>query len=77
MTNIRKLPSLSRFFLPSLFSDLQHTGSGGPVIVNASKYSCDALVILFDRDPVHIPLSITQEGVRDLLTELCPQSDTT
>ncbi|KAF8130219.1 TPR-like protein [Boletus edulis] len=45
--------------------------AGGPVIiVNASKYSCDALVILLDRDPCHIPLQIAQESIRDLSTEL-------
>jgi hypothetical protein len=40
------------------------------IIVNASKYSCDALVVFLDRDPIHIPLQITQENVRDLSTEL-------
>ena len=71
VTNIRELPGLSRFLLPSLFPALQVAASGGPVIIlNASKYSCDALVVFFDRDPVHIPLQITQEGVRDLSKEL-------
>ena len=71
VTNIRKLPGLSRFLLPSLFPYLQRAASGGPVIiVNASQYSCDALVVLLDRDPVHIPLQITQEGVRNLSIEL-------
>ncbi|KAI9455544.1 TPR-like protein [Boletus coccyginus] len=71
VTNVRKLPGLSRFLLPPLFPDLQHAASGGPVIiVNASKYSCDALIIFLDRDPVHIPLHITQEGARDMSTEL-------
>ncbi|KAI9567944.1 TPR-like protein [Boletus coccyginus] len=71
VTNIRTLPGFSRFLLPPLFPDLQHVASGGPVIiVNASEYSCDALIVLLDRDPVHIPLQITQEGIRDLSTEL-------
>ena len=71
VTNIRELPGLSRFLLPSLFSDLQCAAIGGPVIiVNASKYSCDALVVLLDRDPVHIPMQITRGDVRDLSTEL-------
>ena len=71
VTNIRKLPNHSRFLLPSLFPDLQRAASAGPVIiVNASKYGCDALVVLLDRDPVHIPLQITQENVRRLSTDL-------
>jgi CHAT domain-containing protein/tetratricopeptide (TPR) repeat protein len=76
VTNIRELPGLSRFLLPSLFPDLQRAASGGPVIiVNASMYSCDALVVFLDRDPVHIPLGITREGVRDLSTELQTLTD--
>ena len=60
LTNIRKLPGLSRFLLPPLFSDLRHAAAEGPVIIlNASKYSCDALIIFLDCDPVHIPLQIT------------------
>jgi CHAT domain-containing protein/tetratricopeptide (TPR) repeat protein len=71
VTNIRELPGLSRFLLPLLFSDLQRAASGGPVIiVNASKYSCNALIVFLDRDPVHIPLQITQEDVRHLSKEL-------
>ena len=38
--------------------------------MNASKHSCDALIVCLDRDPVHIPLQITQDSVRDLSTEL-------
>ena len=69
--NIRNLPGLSRFLLPSLFPDLQRAASGGPVIiVNASKYSCDVLIVFLNRDPVHIPLRITQENARDLSTQL-------
>ena len=71
VTSVRKLPGLSRFLLPSLFPDLQRAASGGPVIiVNASGHSCDTLVVLLHRDPVHIPLQITQENVRDLSKEL-------
>ena len=71
VTSIRELPGLSRFLLPSLFSDLQRAASEGPVvIVNAGKYSCDALVVLPDRDPVHIPLQVRRKDVRDLSMEL-------
>ena len=72
VNGIRELPGLSRFLLPLLFSDLQCAASGGPVIiVNASEhYSCDALIVLLDQDPVHIPLQITQESVQDLSIEL-------
>ena len=67
VTDIRKLPGLSRFLLPLLlFSDLQRAASGGPVIiVGASEYSCDALIVFLDRNPVHIPSQIAQEEVRE------------
>ena len=71
VANIRELPGLSRFLLPSLFPDLQRAASGGPVvIVYVSQYSCDALVVLLDHDPVHIPLQVRQQDVRDLSAEL-------
>jgi CHAT domain-containing protein len=71
VTEIRKLPGLSRFLLPTLFSDLQIAASGGPVIiVNASQYSCDALIVLPDRDPVHVALPITKSRVSKLALEL-------
>ena len=68
---VRELPGLSRFLLPLPFSDLQRAADGGPVIVvNASKYSSDALVIFSDRDPIHIPLSISKEDVGKLSSRL-------
>ena len=71
VTNIRNLPGLSCFLLPSLFPDFQQAASGGPVIIlNASKYSCDTLIAFLDRDPVHILLQITQKEVRELSKEL-------
>ncbi|KAG2128483.1 hypothetical protein BD769DRAFT_1639856 [Suillus cothurnatus] len=67
---IRMLPDFSRFLLPPLFSDLQKAAEEGPVIiVNASQYSCDALIVLRDQDPVHIPIDITQTYVSELSTE--------
>ena len=71
VSKIRELAGHSRFLLPSLFSDLQHAATDGPVIiVNASKYGCDALVVFADKDPVHIPLPVTKEDVRGLSSNL-------
>lgn len=64
ITRIREPLRLSRFLLLSLFSDLQRAASGGPVIVvNASMFSFDALVVSVDQDSIHIPLQIAQEDV--------------
>ena len=71
VARIRELPDLSRFLLLPLFSDLQQASRGGPVIiVNASKYGCDAVVVVVDRHPAHISLSITKDGVRELSSKL-------
>ncbi|KAG1739320.1 TPR-like protein [Suillus lakei] len=70
VSRIRMLPDFSRFLLPPLFSDLQKTAEEGPVIiVNASQYSCDALIILSGRDPVHVPLVVSQTEVSELSSE--------
>ncbi|KAG0703379.1 hypothetical protein DFH29DRAFT_998529 [Suillus ampliporus] len=42
---------------------------GSVIIVNACKYSCDALIILSAHDPVHVPLDITQTEVSELSSE--------
>ncbi|KAG1896758.1 CHAT domain-containing protein [Suillus fuscotomentosus] len=64
ITRIRMLPDFSRFLLPPLFSDLQKAAEHGPVIiVNASQYGCDALIVRNAEDPVHVPLDITQAEV--------------
>ena len=70
-SSIRGLPGLSCFLRPSPFTNLRRAADGGPVIiVNTSKYSCDALVVSVDYDPVHIPLSITKEAVQELSSNL-------
>jgi len=69
VTSVRALPGLSRFLLPQVIPYLQHVASRGPVII--VKYGCDAIVVLLDRNPVQIPLQVTQEGVRDMSMELC------
>ncbi|OAX37752.1 hypothetical protein K503DRAFT_692777 [Rhizopogon vinicolor AM-OR11-026] len=71
ISRIRMLPGFSRFLLPPLFSDLQKAAQDGPVIiVNASEYSCDALIILSAQDPVHLRLDISQAEVSEWSTEL-------
>ncbi|KAG2740892.1 hypothetical protein P692DRAFT_20880765 [Suillus brevipes Sb2] len=70
ISRIRMLPGLSRFLLPQLFPDLQEAARDGPVIiVNASQYGCDALIITSTQDPVHIPLNVTQAEVSELSSE--------
>jgi len=70
LSRIRMLPDFSRFLLPPLFSDLQKAAEEGPVIiVNASQYSCNTLIVLRDQDPVHIPIDITQTYVSELSTK--------
>ncbi|KAG2120273.1 TPR-like protein [Suillus clintonianus] len=71
VSRIRMLPDFSRFLLPPLFSNLQKAAAEGPVIiVNASQYGCDALIILSAQDPVHVPLDIPQTEVSELSSEL-------
>ncbi|KAG1809064.1 hypothetical protein EV424DRAFT_177799 [Suillus variegatus] len=70
VSRIRMLPDFSRFLLPPLFSDLKKAAEEGPVvIVNASQYSCDALIVFNHQDPVHVPIDITQTEVSDLSSE--------
>ncbi|KAG2135791.1 TPR-like protein [Suillus clintonianus] len=70
VSRIRMLPDFSRFLLPPLFSDLQKAAEEGPVvIINASRYGCDALIIFSEQDPVHVPLDIPQTEVSELSAE--------
>ncbi|KAG1824765.1 uncharacterized protein BJ212DRAFT_1476047 [Suillus subaureus] len=64
LCNICMLPDLFRFFFPPLFSDLKKVAvDSSVIIVNASKYSCDALS---NQDPIHIPLGIMRTEVSEL-----------
>ena len=70
VADIRKLPGLSGFLQTPRFSNLQIAAAGGPVIVvNASQYGCDALIVLSDRDPIHVALPITKAHVSELSSE--------
>ena len=68
---IRNLDGFSRFLLSPQFDDLQRAAEYGPVIiVNASKYSCDALVVLRARAPIRVPLGCSLDDVVQLCTQL-------
>ncbi|KIJ06690.1 hypothetical protein PAXINDRAFT_103266 [Paxillus involutus ATCC 200175] len=64
---IRTFEGFSRFLLPPLFSDLREAACGGPVIVLiASRFSCDAVIVLHGQPPIHVPLTITIEWLKAL-----------
>ena len=69
---IRRLDGFSRFLLPPCFDDLRQAAEDGPIIiVNASKYTCDALITLHDRPaPVHVDLSCSLADVAQLCSQL-------
>ncbi|KAG1725500.1 CHAT domain-containing protein [Suillus paluster] len=56
VADIRDLKGFSRFLLPPSYEDLQAAASHGPIIIlNASKYSCDALIVPTSGQPHHVP----------------------
>ncbi|KAG0691835.1 hypothetical protein DFH29DRAFT_883623 [Suillus ampliporus] len=64
------LPDFSQFLLRPLFSDLQKAAEKGPVIImNASQYGCDALIVFNAQDPVRVPLPITWTEVSELSSD--------
>ncbi|KAG1868361.1 CHAT domain-containing protein [Suillus subalutaceus] len=70
VSRIRMLRGFSRFVLPPLFSDLQKAADDGPIIIlNASQFGCDALIIHSTKDPVHVPLDTTQAEVSEFSSE--------
>ncbi|KAH7907734.1 TPR-like protein [Hygrophoropsis aurantiaca] len=68
LQRIRTIPGLDHFLLPSPFLDLKKAAKGGNIIiVNASKHSCDALIVPgTNADPIHVPLDIKKEHVGQL-----------
>ena len=68
---IRSLDGFSRFLLPPCFDDLQQAAEYGPVIiVNASKYTCDALVVLYAQPPIRVALSCSFADAEQLCSQL-------
>ncbi|KAG1728532.1 CHAT domain-containing protein [Suillus paluster] len=55
---IRLVDGFGDFLLAASFSKLKEAAKNGPVIItNASRYSCDAIIVHHDHDPIHIPLT--------------------
>ncbi|CCM00043.1 uncharacterized protein FIBRA_02069 [Fibroporia radiculosa] len=73
LSEVRCLPGLERFLLPKTVSQLAPSAHSGPVVIlNASQYGCDALVLLAESDDVlHVPLAdITYDQVQKLQESL-------
>jgi tetratricopeptide (TPR) repeat protein len=68
LEQVRKLPSFERFLLPKQYSELQDAACNGPVVVlNASQYGCDALIIASPLELHHIRLhNLTYGRAHDL-----------
>ncbi|KAF9231836.1 CHAT domain-containing protein [Melanogaster broomeanus] len=65
---IRTIKGFSHFLLSPLFADLQEAACEGPIIIlNASEFSCDAIIVLYMQSPIHLPLKITLEELHDLV----------
>jgi tetratricopeptide (TPR) repeat protein len=74
---IRAFDGFSRFLLPPLFSDLREASCEGPVIVLiASHFSCDAIVVLHDESPIHVSLPTTSERLGVIADQLRRETST-
>ncbi|KAG8214370.1 hypothetical protein J3R82DRAFT_9359 [Butyriboletus roseoflavus] len=57
---IRVVDGFNKFLLPPSYEDLRTAAIGGPVIIiDASRHSCDAVIVLAEAEPIHIAF---QEG---------------
>ncbi|KAG1753662.1 CHAT domain-containing protein [Suillus paluster] len=68
MGKIRNIRGFSRFLLPLSYEDLQAAACDGPVIILiASEYSCNAIIVPTSGVPHHVPfLSLTLADVEKL-----------
>ncbi|KAF9234281.1 hypothetical protein BU15DRAFT_79169 [Melanogaster broomeanus] len=67
---IRTIKGFSRFLLPPMFADLQEAACKGPIIVLvASTFSCDAIIVLHVQPPIHLQLNITLEELNNLVSQ--------
>jgi hypothetical protein len=57
LERIREISNLHNFMKPPSFSELQLSAVAGPlVLLNASSYRCDALIVTADSPPLLVPL---------------------
>ncbi|KAG1768496.1 CHAT domain-containing protein [Suillus occidentalis] len=55
---IRLVDGFGDFLLAPSFPKLREAAKNGPVIItSASRYSCDAVIIHHEQDPIHLPLT--------------------
>ncbi|KAG1746151.1 CHAT domain-containing protein [Suillus lakei] len=68
VTEIRQLHDFSRFLLPPGYEDLQAAACHGPVIILiASHYSCNAIIVPTSGEPRHVPFpSLTLAELKKL-----------
>jgi hypothetical protein len=69
----RELPGFERFLLPKQYCELCYVARDGPVVMlNASQYGCDALIIASPSDPLrHVHLGeLTYEHAQSLQQSL-------
>ena len=77
VAQIRAFDGFSRFLLPPLFSDLREASCEGPVIVLiASGFSCDAIIVLHDASPIHVSLPTTSERLGVIADQLRRETST-
>jgi CHAT domain-containing protein len=71
LEKVWKLPNLEDFMKPLLCSQLRCSAAAGPVILlNASSYRCDALIVRRDSAPELVPLStMSPEEVSRMATD--------
>ncbi|KAI9568513.1 CHAT domain-containing protein [Boletus coccyginus] len=67
---IRRVEGFKSFPQPTSFSELEKAALDGPVVIlNASRHTCDALILQYNTPPTHVPLSrMTSKDVSQMAT---------
>jgi hypothetical protein len=57
LKEVRNVPNFEHFLLPKKYAELQDAGCNGPVVIlNASQYGCDALILTPSLELHHVHL---------------------